>query len=389
MTQSSIERCVIVGASLAGFRSARELRRLGFKGEIVLIGEEHHHPYQRPPLSKQILKGTTSKERVYLRGTVEEPFSLRLGVTATSIDQNNRVVFTSDHEDLSYDALIVATGATPITPPGLAPSTRVMYFRTLDDAVKLRASISSSMRIGILGAGFIGSEIASSLVGQVSDVVLFDASPTPMAQALGTHLAKKLSDLHRKMGVKTCFGEPIGVVETDAGSTLIANGSSKSYELDLLVVGVGVRPATNWLGQDSGFQLGREGALLADSCGRIDEEGVHFAVGDVASWYSPHYKKNLHIEHFESAVNQALNVARYITNAEQVVHELPFAWTEQHGHLIQTIGVRTEGSEEEVITKDAQTVVYFHDGLRLTGAALFDGSEHLPEIKSRITNSLE
>jgi 3-phenylpropionate/trans-cinnamate dioxygenase ferredoxin reductase subunit len=302
---------------------------------------------------------------------------------------SERVVFTSDHEDLSYDALIVATGATPISLPGLAPSTRVMYFRTLDDAVKLRESISSSMRIGILGAGFIGSEIASSLVGQVSDVVLFDASPTPMAQALGTHLAKKLSDLHRKMGVKTCFGEPIGVVETDAGSTLIANSSSKSYELDLLVVGVGVRPATNWLGQDSGFQLGREGALLADSCGRIDEEGVHFAVGDVASWYSPHYKKNLHIEHFESAVNQALNVARYITNAEQVVHELPFAWTEQHGHLIQTIGVRTEGSEEEVITKDAQTVVYFHDGLRLTGAALFDGSELLPEIKSRITNSLE
>ncbi len=383
------KRCAIVGASLGGFRSAQELRKAGFDGEIVLIGEESHPPYQRPPLSKQLLKGTSPVERCYLRGNISEPYSRKLGVRATSIDPLEKNITLSNDTTVEYDYAVISTGARPITFPKVPPSSRVIYLRNIEDSVRLRDQLKQHVRIGVVGAGFIGSEVAASVSGLVKQVVLFDGDEHPMSKVVGPYLSQTLKTVHQNNGVETVFGAPVSIVDSETEDVVWIETPSQRHPFDVVVIGVGVKPATQWLRSVDSLKFDEVGALLADDKGKVYGAEALYVVGDASSWLHPLYQRHIHVEHFESTVNQASQVAKNITNTPRDAPELPFAWTEQHGRLIQTVGVRMADSKDEVIHRSGHAlVVLFHSSDKVTGAAVFDASEELSWAKAAVLSSL-
>ncbi len=317
-----------------------------------------------------------------------EPFSQQLGLTATALDSHAKKIQLSDGKEISYDLAIVATGAKPVTITTAAPSDRVIYLRTIDDALRLRDQLSNEVRIGVVGAGFIGSEVASSLSHQVSRVVLFDSDEQPMSKAIGPYLAQALKELHESNGVETIFGTSVSIVDSQNEDFVSIETPSQQFAFDVVVIGIGVRPATQWLKDSDSLHFDAVGALMADKTGRVLDTDDLYVVGDASSWFDPIYQQHLHVEHFESTVNQAMQVARSITGAPSIDYELPFAWTEQHGQLIQTVGVRMEDSKDEVIHQKDHLLVTFHSSEKITGAALFNNSEALEWTKSEILASL-
>ncbi len=381
-------RCVIVGASLGGFRSAQQLRRASFDGEITLIGEESYPSYQRPPLSKQLLKGTFPVERCYLRGSVSEPFALKLGVRATSLDPSNRRIVLNNDTVIEYDCAIISTGAQPFTFPKVLPSRRVIYLRNIEDSIHIRDQIKNSARIGVVGAGFIGSEVASSLSNQVEKVVLFDSEEHPMSKAVGPYISQMLKELHQEHLVETVFGSSVSIVDSETEEFVWIETPTERLPFDMVVIGVGVKPATQWLSGVDSLEFDAVGALMADDKGKVYGADALYVVGDASSWFHPLYKKQIHVEHFETTVSQAVQVAKSITQTPSDPIELPFAWTEQYGQLIQTVGLRMSDSEDEVLRHSNHTLVLFHSSNKTTGAALLNCSEELTWAKNEILSSL-
>lgn len=379
-------RCVIAGASLGGYRTARELRRLGYEGEILLIGEENHPPYQRPPLSKQLLTGKFTEQRCFLRGEVSAPYRLITGVRVTGANLGENSIVTSDGHIFNYDHLVIATGSSPRRLPGVEPQDRVLYLRTLDDSVSIRDMAERSHNIAMVGAGFIGGEIASSLRTLDKQVTLYDNSPFPMSSVIGNVASQILLEHHRTHGVTLHLGRSISRIETEDDSVRVKAGNDSS-EYEFIVVGVGSLPNTRWAPE---LPTDDSGAILTDEFGKVVGEENVYALGDASSWYHPLYKKALHFEHFETAIEQAKTVANTITNgASEPLLSLPFAWSEQHGYLIQTLGIYQSDSEEIVLHQnESEIVVGFKDEGRLTGAITINSSTSIEEVSKRIIDSL-
>ncbi|WP_067673440.1 NAD(P)/FAD-dependent oxidoreductase [Nocardia miyunensis] len=356
---------VIVGAGLSGLRAAEELRRAGYEGGLVLVGDEARLPYDRPPLSKQFVRGET--DDTTLRPAeffAENDIELRLGVAATGVDIVARRLLLTDGQALDYDRLIIATGLRPKRIPGLPDASGVHVLRSHDDAAGLRDGLSGASRALVVGAGFIGCELAASFRSRGVEVVLVEPQPTPLAASLGEQVGALVGRLHRAEGVDLRCGVGLEslVVEDDAvRGARLSDGST--VDADLVVIGVGSAPATDWLAE-SGIPLADRsagGGVLADETGRTSVENV-WALGDVAAWR--HGGAHRRVEHWTSAGEQAQLLAAALLGSEGPAAGVPYVWSDQYEVKIQVLG-STRGADEIRIVED--------DGRKFLAHYLTDG----------------
>jgi 3-phenylpropionate/trans-cinnamate dioxygenase ferredoxin reductase subunit len=332
------QRIVVVGAGMAGVQTAVALREQGHTGELLLVGAETHAPYDRPPLSKDVLLGKAEHSRFEL-DYAALGVELLLGRRATGLDSETRRLHT-DAGELPYDRLVLATGARPITLPGQPAGTHLL--RTHDDAVGLRASLRPGARIVVVGAGWIGAEAATVARQLGCEVVVVEAAPVPLAGALPAEIGERMRPWYAEAGAELCTNAAVSGVRE--ASVLLSDGSELTA--DAVVVGVGARPETAWL-DGSGIALDDRGAIAADARLRTSAEGV-FAVGDCASFPSARYGTRLTVHHWDNALQgarvAAANALASLTgDAETEYDPVPYFWSEQFGRMVQYAGHHRPG----------------------------------------------
>lgn len=357
-TLSSSSTVVVVGASLAGLRACEALREEGYDGRVVLVGAEGHLPYDRPPLSKEILVGKWEPDKIVLRrgGLDDLDLDLRRAVRASALDPAARVVTLEDGEKLSYDGLVIATGARVKRLAMAEGFEGVHYLRSLDDALALRAdleaaSIRGAARVAVIGAGFIGCEVASSCRQRGLDVTIVEPLAAPMVRALGRHIGGLAALLHRDNGVDLRCATTLEAIEGKGRVERIRLGDGRTLAVDILVVGVGVEAETSWL-EGSGLDL-EDGVLCDDRCSVAP--GI-VAAGDVARWTS-HRRAGFQVrfEHWTHASAQGRAAAlRLLRGADGVepYDPVPYVWTDQFGVKIQMAG--QPGPDDEVHLVDGE-----------------------------------
>jgi 3-phenylpropionate/trans-cinnamate dioxygenase ferredoxin reductase subunit len=360
---------LVVGAGLAGLRTVEELRRAGFDGEITLAGAESHLPYDRPPLSKEVLAGKKTAGDIRLRDEdffTDQDVRVRLGATAVGVDRSARQVSFADGTTLGYDHLVIATGITPRRLPFGADLAGVHVLRTIDDVLAFRQDIESASSAVIVGAGFIGCEAAAGLRAAGLNVVLVEPQPAPLAGALGPQIGELVGRLHTEAGVDLRCG--VGVSEllgTDrVEGVRLSDGSEVAAEV--VLVGIGSQPAVGWL-DGSGFEMGD--GILCDERGRTNDPHV-WAVGDVAAWWRSGPDRHVRIEHWTGAGEQAAVAARDISGSEEAPPAgVPYFWSDQYGLKIQALGHFQPSDDVHVMEDDGRrfAAVYSRDGI-LTGA---------------------
>jgi 3-phenylpropionate/trans-cinnamate dioxygenase ferredoxin reductase subunit len=336
-------RAVIVGASLAGATAAFSLRENGFDGDIVLIGAETAPPYERPALSKTYLAGDVQLDKLLVRPAQDyetHRIELRLGQAATALDPDRRIVTLADGEQIFYDHLVIATGAANARPPipGIDLA-GIHQIRTAADADVMRAELPGLNRAVIVGMGFIGCEIAGTLNGLGVHVTAVDPMPGPLWGPLGPQLSDLVRRWHESRGVQLInnVGVTAFLPHGDGGAYVAAVELADGRRLDaeLVVAGVGVRPATAWLNDAPVHLVG--GAVGVDVDGRTNVPGV-YAAGDVSATWDEHLRSHVRHEHWANAIDQGQRVARAITGQPQPAPAVPSFWSDQFDRSLQYAG---------------------------------------------------
>jgi NADPH-dependent 2,4-dienoyl-CoA reductase/sulfur reductase-like enzyme len=342
----------VVGASLAGLSAARSLRKQGYDGRLVVIGDEPHRPYDRPPLSKEFLAGTLGEADLALEREEEDlQAEWVLGTRATGLDARERAVRLADGREIRADGFVIATGAAARRLPGSDGLAGVHVLRTLDDALALRDELARGGRLVVIGGGFIGAEVASTAYALGLDVTVIEAAPTPLAGPLGADMGAIVSGLHTDHGVRLLCG--VGVKglsgESRVGAVLLEDG--RTIPADIVVVGVGARPCVEWL-EGSGVTL--DNGVKCGADGRSSLAGV-VAVGDCANWYDPRAGAHRRVEHWTGALERpAAAVATLLAGGavESGVPRPPYFWSDQYGVKIQFAG-HSVGADSVTIEEGA------------------------------------
>jgi len=371
-------RVVVVGASLAGLRAAETLRQHDVATSIVVVGDEVHRPYDRPPLSKKLLSGEWEPERIQLRqpDTFDDlDVDWRLGNAATSLDLTARELTLADGSVLDFDGLVIATGAHPRRLAGQDAFDHVHELRTLDDALRLRAEIiDGGRRVVVIGAGFIGLEAAATAKQLGNDVVVLEGASAPLIRGLGAEMGEAIAGLHRAHGVEVRCGVLIDGL-TDEGVRL---AGGEIVPGDVVVVGIGVTPNTSWL-EGSGLQL-RDGVVCDANLNALAVNGVAvpgvFAAGDVARWPNGLFDEEMRVEHWTNAAEQgafvALNLQFFAAGEPgEAYAPLPFFWSDQFEHRIQFLGRAAADDQVQVVAgsvADSKFLVLFGRDGKLHGA---------------------
>ena len=371
-------RIVVVGGGLATAHACQQARRQGFEGELTVLSAERHPPYDRPPLSKAVLLGDIDDTALRFDACALS-VDLRLGTTATGVDVDARRVLTAAG-DVAYDGLVIATGATPVRLPGHGEQ---LTLRTLDDALALRARLSPGARVVVIGASWIGAEVATAALARGCAVACVEAGPAPLAQALGTEVGTSLlswwSDVDLRLDALVAEISPDGVRLAD-GAELPA---------DVVVTGVGVRPETGWLA-GSGLELDR--GVVVDEHLRASAPGI-VAVGDVAARWSPRWRTRLRVEHWDDAIGgPAVAIASLLSDAPEPMHDpVPYFWSDQFGHKLQYIGHHT--ADDRLVRRGAldeprRAVAWLDPDGRLTALLTVDKPKDLAQARKAIAAGL-
>ncbi|MFV2118987.1 NAD(P)/FAD-dependent oxidoreductase [Streptomyces sp. Act-28] len=358
----------VVGASLAGLSAVRALRAEGYDGGIVVVGEERHTPYDRPPLSKDFLKGDVDVEDLAL-GDVDEYESLGvqwlLGERAVRLDPAARTVTLAGGRRVRTEGVVIATGAEPRTLPGTDGPAGVHTLRTLDDAQALRAELLDGLpRVVVIGAGFIGAEVASTAHRLGLSVTVVEALPVPLERQLGREMGLVCSSLHSDHGVRLLCGTGVAGLIGEGRVTGVRLADGRVLPADVVVVGVGVRPHTDWLA-GSGVRV--DDGVVCDAGCSTGIPGV-VAVGDVARCPNPFTGRHARTEHWSNAVEQARTAARTLLTgvSAPAPPTAPYFWSDQYQVRIQVAGYVAPGAEPEVVEGDvdsrAFTAVYRREG---------------------------
>ncbi|MEV5551551.1 FAD-dependent oxidoreductase [Streptomyces sp. NPDC052309] len=328
----------VVGASLAGLSAARALRNRGFDGQLIVIGEEPHRPYDRPPLSKEFLAGKIGEADLVLERDGEDLAAEWLFDTrAVRLDREQRAVRLADGREVRADGIVIATGAAARNLPGADGLAGVHTLRTLDDARALRDDLALGGRLVVIGGGFIGAEVASTAYALGLDVTIVEAAPTPLAGPLGEAMGRIVSALHADHGVRLLCG--VGVKGLSGGTRVsaVVLDDGRTVPADTVVVGVGARPCVEWL-EGSGVAL--DDGVTCGADGRTSLAGV-VAVGDCASWYDPRAGVHRRVEHWTGARERPDTAVATLLSwgtAEQGVPRPPYFWSDQYGVRVQFAG---------------------------------------------------
>ena len=349
-----MDKIVIVGASLAGTRAAQKLRSIGFSGEVLLVGEENESPYDRPPLSKQLLTGEWGRSDIELLTDDELArlrLSLRLGVRAEGLSVARREVVLSDGSTVAFDGLIVATGARARRLPGLPPSDRVHVIRQASDAARLAAAFRPGTRLGVLGGGFLGSEVASAAVRNGVEVTVVERDALPMSGALGDAVGAQLADIQRAHGVALRTGALVHGVDDDGLGVTVSIAGGAELSFDHVLVSIGAVPNVEWLDDPA---LERIDGLVVDE--RLFAADNVVAAGDVARMRRADGTLLRRVEHWTNAAAQgevaATNLLLGRANATEF-RAVPYVWSDQFGSRIEVLGSPAEGTRTEEIWSSA------------------------------------
>jgi len=335
-----LETIAVVGASLAGLRAVEALRSHGYEGRLVWIGAERELPYDRPPLSKEVLRGEWDAERTALRkeaSYTELRVELRLGVRAESLDLRERAVVLAGGERVRFDGLVVATGAAPRRLPGTPPLEGIFVLRTLEDALAIRRAFERQPRVAVIGAGFIGAEVAASARSRGLDVAMLDVLDQPLARALDREMGALCAALHRDHGVDLRLGTGVARFEGEGRVEAVVLADGARVPADLVVVGIGVAPETAWL---VGSGLALDDGVVCDATLAASAPGV-VAVGDVARWRHPGFDAPLRVEHWTNAVESAdAGARRLLAGGGRLPPFAPvlFVWSDQYESKLQIAG---------------------------------------------------
>ena len=374
---SSLERIVVVGASLAGVRATESLRTAGYTGAITMIGGEPHRPYDRPPLSKKILAGAWEPEQIELRKGDQLDqlgIELLLGTRATSLDTGMKRLTLADSGAVDYDGLILAVGARCRRLPNHTALDGLFELRTLDDSIALRDRLAhDDPRVVVIGAGFIGLEVAATARGKGLEVTVLEGAEAPMVRGLGAEMGRKAAEVHARHGVPIRCGVQVAGIEDDDGIvTGVRLADGEIVPADVVVVGIGVVPDIEWL-QESGLTLG-DGI----ECDATLSTGVPlvYAAGDCARWTNELFGETARIEHWTVAAEQGAHAAKNLLaeaagEAPTPYAPVPFFWSDQYDRRIQFLGRAAPGDETAVVFDDIEQgkflTLYGRDG-RVVGA---------------------
>ncbi|OZC80898.1 FAD-dependent oxidoreductase [Rhodococcus sp. 06-418-1B] len=355
---------VIVGAGLGGLRTAQELRKQGYDGGLVLVGDEPHLPYDRPPLSKEVIRGeredTTFESEEYF---AENRIELRLGVAAVRVDTENTTLELADGSTLPYDQLVIATGLRPRRVPSLPDLHGVHVLRSRDDAESLRRDASAAARAVVVGAGFVGCEVAAGLRHLGVDVTLVEPQATPLASVLGSEVGELVSRLHRDEGVTVRTGVGVDTLRGTDRVTHVVLSDGTEVEADLVVIGIGSTPVVEVL-EASGVTV--DNGIVADAYGRTDVLGV-WAVGDVAAWDHPHRGRR-RVEHWSNVGDQVRVMVPALLGKEPAAAPrpvVPYFWSDQYDVKIQALGSPSADDSVEIVEDDGRKFLayYVRDGI--------------------------
>jgi 3-phenylpropionate/trans-cinnamate dioxygenase ferredoxin reductase subunit len=327
---TTTETFVIVGASLAGAKAAETLRTEGFDGRLVLIGAERERPYERPPLSKDYLRGEVGREQVYVHDEgyyAEHDIELRLGRTAVDLDTTTRQLALDDGTRRHYDRLLLATGAEPrrLSIPGEALD-GVLYLRSVEDSDALRERLDRGGSVVVIGAGWIGAEVAASARQRGLDVTIIDPRTVPLERVLGTEVGSIYRDIHADHGVQMLLETSVAAFEGATAVERVRTSDGRTLDCDFVVVGVGVQPRTA-LAAQGGIHV-RDG-IVVDEHLLTSMPGV-FAAGDVAMAHHPLYGRGIRVEHWFNALHQGPVAARNMLGQREVYDRVPYFFSDQY-----------------------------------------------------------
>ncbi|HEX7097224.1 MAG TPA: FAD-dependent oxidoreductase [Acidimicrobiales bacterium] len=381
----------IVGASLAGIRAAETLRRDGFDGTITLIGDEPHPPYDRPPLSKQLLAGTMEPDAIRLLApdaldALE--LDLQLGRRAVGLDVASRRLTLDDGETLPFDGLLIATGASARGIPGCERLEGVHTLRTLDDALALRKDFDATpQRVVVVGAGFIGAEVAATARGRGLDVTMIEALPVPLGRVLGDEMGQVCGEIHLDHGVDLRVNVGVASVEGSGRVERVVLTDGSTVEADVVVVGVGVVPNTSWL-EGSGLTI--DNGVVCDAT-TLAGPGIT-AAGDVARWPNARFGETARVEHWDHAIEMAMFAARRLLVSDEDAAPftpVPYFWSDQYDRKIQLAGrCRPDDDVQVVVGSTAErrfVAIYGREG-RIRAVLGMNRPRHVMQYRQLIAD---
>jgi 3-phenylpropionate/trans-cinnamate dioxygenase ferredoxin reductase component len=374
VNQDSQTPVVVVGGGLAGSRTCTELRKLGYAGPLALIGDEHSLPYDRPPLSKAVIRGKRDSKPLRVRYE-ELAIDVRLGVVAESVQIDSRRLLTSSGP-VDFSHLVIATGATPVRLPGGGEQ---LLLRTDVDAASLRDRMVPGTHVVVIGASWIGAEVAHAALERGCRVTGIEYHPAPLAQALGGELGSRFAAWWEGAELRT--GQSVTAVEPDG----VHLASGEVIAADVVVTGVGVRPATGWL---AGSGLDLLPAVAVDEHLRTEADANVYALGDAAAWWSRRYERRLNVQHWDDAYIAPAVVAHGIVNgsAANLIHDpVPYFWSDQFGHRVEYVG-HHDPADLVIIDDDVSgwTAQWYDSAGELTAALAVDQPKYVAAARAEL-----
>lgn len=379
-----MRRIVVVGGSLAGVHAAEALRERGFDGELTLVSADPHLPYDRPPISKELLLGTMTADRLLLRPETwygESDIRLRAGIAARALDARRKALALSDGTQLEYDGLVIATGSTARRLRTTPTAPKVHVLRDLDDALELRPHLIAGRHLIVVGGGFIGLEVAGVARRLGVEVTVIESSSTPLARAFGVEVGEWYRRLHERYGVKFVCDCVVESIESRVAGITVSLNDGSLLRGDLVVAGIGAVPSVDWLA-GSGVDL--SSGVLCEPDLRTSLPGV-VAAGDIAQWHNPLFDERMRVEHWSNAVDQGRHAAGTLLGDRESFASVPYFWTDQHDTKMRFVG-RTAGSTDIRVEEaaDDRLVVCYGRGGVLIGAVCIGAPRQLARYRMAI-----